>query len=152
MGWNYRMTNLQAALGVAQLERVDEFALRKRQMGGFYSAAFQDLPGIRLPLARTGYAENIYWVYGIVLENGIDFDAAEAMKRLAGRGIGTRPFFWGMHEQPVFRRMGLFAGESYPVAEHLARRGFYIPSGLGMTDGQMAEAAENVRQVLSAQG
>lgn len=149
LGWNYRMTNLQAALGLAQLERLDEFVARKRNMGKRYSGLLKGTAGISLPLENTGYAENIYWVYGLVLDNELPYDAAEAMRRLGALKIGTRPFFWPMHEQPVFRKMGLFAGESYPVAERLARRGFYIPSGLALTDPQIERTAAAVREVLA---
>ena len=136
LGWNGRMSNLQAAVGVAQLERLDEFTARKRKMGAFYTDRLNQIPGIALPRARTSYAENVYWVYGIVLDDNVPFDAYEAMKRLAAAGIGARPFFWPMHEQPVFRKMGLFAGESHPNAERLARRGFYVPSGVALTEAQ----------------
>ena len=71
-----------------------------------------------------------------------------AMKRLTEQGIGTRPFFWPMHEQPVYRRAGLFAGESYPNAERIARRGFYLPSGLALTEDQMVCVAQAVRRIL----
>ena len=151
IGWNYRMTNLQAALGLAQLERLDEFVARTRRMGQRYTALFSSpspLTPFRLPLASTPYAENVYWVYGLVLNDDVPFDAEVAMKRLAERGIGTRPFFWPMHEQPVFHRMRLFVNEHYPVAERLARRGFYIPSGLALTDEQMDKVAAAVRTVL----
>lgn len=148
LGWNFRMTNLQAALGVAQLERLDEFVLRKRRMGARYTALLKGTPGIQLPLTNTSYAENIYWVYGMVLDDSIPFDAKEAMGRLAKLGIGTRPFFWPMHEQPVFRKAGLFSGESHPVAERIARRGFYIPSGMALTDEQMARSAAAVKEIL----
>jgi perosamine synthetase len=118
-------------------------------MGCRYTERLSHLPNLQLPLCRTDYAENIYWVYGIVLDDAISFDAEEAMRRLAEKGIGTRPFFWPMHEQPVFQRMGLFTGESYPVAERLARRGFYIPSGLGLTDTQMDRVVDGMREVFS---
>lgn len=137
LGWNLRMTNLQAALGLAQLERLDEFAAKKRVMGARYTALLKDVPGVQLPLAKTVFAENIYWVYGLLLSKEVPFDAGEAMKRLGARGVGTRPFFWPMHEQPVLQRMGLFRGEHYPVAELLARRGFYVPSGLALTAAQI---------------
>jgi hypothetical protein len=142
LGWNFRMTNLQAALGVAQLERLDEFVLRKRRMGHLYTELLGDVPGIRLPLAATEYAENIYWVYGIVLEEGV---AEDVTARLGARGIGTRPFFWCMHEQPVFRKMGWYENESHPVAEAMARRGFYVPSGLALTEEQIRTVAAEVR-------
>jgi perosamine synthetase len=149
LGWNLRMSNLQAAVGVAQLERLDEFVARKRQIGRLYRERLRGIEGIELPLASTDAAENIYWVFGVVLEGTIPFDAAEAMRRLAARGIGTRPFFWPMHEQPVFRRMGLFDGVHCPVAERLARRGFYLPSGLGLTDEQVDRAANALGEILS---
>ena len=148
LGYNFRMTNLQAALGVAQLERLDEFVARKRRMGQRYTELLAGIAGLELMPARTSYAENIYWVYGVVLKDEVPFAAAEAMRRLGAQGIGTRPFFWPMHEQPVFRKMGLFAGERHPVAERLARRGFYLPSGMALTDGQMDEVAEAVRRVM----
>jgi len=149
IGWNMRMTNLQAALGVAQLERLDEFAARKREIGRQYTELLKDIPGVQLPLARCEYAENIYWVYGLLLRDDVPFDAEGAMRRLRELGIETRPFFWPMHEQPVFRKMGMFAGESYPMAERLARRGFYVPSGMALTREQLGRVAEGVRQVLS---
>jgi perosamine synthetase len=142
------MTNLQAAIGMAQLERLEEFVARKRHMGRRYSELFSDIPGIQVPLAKTEYAENIYWVYGLVLKNDVPFDAGEAMRRLQAEGIGTRPFFWPMHEQPVLRNAGLFSGETYPVSERLARRGFYVPSGLALTDSQMQRVAEALSQVM----
>jgi perosamine synthetase len=137
LGWNLRMSNLQAALGVAQLERLDEFVARKRAMGAYYTEALSNLRWLQLPLAETPHARNIYWVFGMVLQDDVGFDAEVAMARLAADGIGCRPFFWPMHEQPVFRKRGLFVGESHPVAERIARRGFYVPSGLALEEAQM---------------
>lgn len=148
LGWNLRMTNLQAALGLAQVERLHEFVARKRSMGALYNELLAGAPNLELPLPSTDYAENIYWVYGLVLKDEAGFDAEEAMKRLAARKVGTRPFFWPMHEQPVFRKMGLFEGEQYPVAERLARRGFYIPSGMALTRDQAHRVAEAVWEVM----
>jgi perosamine synthetase len=149
LGWNLRMTNLQAALGLAQLERLDEFLARKRRMGARYDAAFSALPALQLPLTKTGYACNAYWVYGLVLGEERNMDAEEAMRQLAARGIGTRPFFCPMHWQPVLQRKGLFEGESYPIAERLYTRGFYIPSGLGLADAKQDRVCEVVAEVLA---
>ncbi len=149
MGWNFRMSNLQAAVGVAQMERLPEFIGRKRELGRLYTEALQDVPGIQLPLAATEYADNIYWVYGLVLKDEVPFDADEAMKRLAALGIGTRPFFWPMHEQPVFHRMGLFLNEPLSIASRLARRGFYLPSGLNAAP-TIPRVVAAVRAVLAA--
>lgn len=149
LGWNFRMTNLQAALGVAQLERLDEFVTRKRRMGRRYTELLAGIPGIQLPLASTDYAENIYWVYGVVLGDEIPFDALEAMKRLGERKVGTRPFFYPMHRQPVFRKMGLFHGVSCPVSERIAERGFYLPSGLALTENEIETVAARFKEILA---
>ena len=148
LGWNLRMTNMQAALGLAQLERLDAFVQRKRSMGGRYSELLADLPNVQLPLAKTNYAENIYWVYGLLLNDEFGMVAEDAIRHLAEKGIGTRPFFCPMHMQPVLQRMGLFEGERYPVAERLYRKGFYIPSGMALTDEQIDEVAKAVQEVL----
>lgn len=148
LGWNFRMTNMQAAIGLAQLERLDEFLERKRRNFATYSRLLEDVEQIELPIESTDYASNIGWVFGIVLRDDAGFDADEAMRRLAEKGIGTRPFFWPMHEQPVYRSMGMFAGESYPNAERLARRGFYLPSGLALTREQIERAAGAVRELF----
>ena len=148
LGWNLRMTNMQAALGLAQLERLDDFVLRKRAMGAQYTEFLNDLSGVQLPLKKTKYATNIYWVYGLVLNN-LHGSAEEAMKLLTESRIGTRPFFCPMHMQPVLRRMGLFEGESYPVAEKLYSHGFYIPSGMALTPAQIKATAKTVKKVLS---
>ena len=148
LGWNLRMTNLQAALGLAQLERLQEFVARKRAMGARYQQMLDGLPGVTMPLPRTDYADNVYWVYGMVLDEEAGLHAKEVMGRLATLGIGTRPFFCPMHQQPVLRRAGLFEGESHPVAERLYQQGFYIPSGLALTEEQAIKVAEALWQVI----
>ena len=149
LGWNYRMTNLQAALGLAQLERLDQTLDRKRAIGDFYNQSFGELEAAQLPVAVTHYAQNLYWVYGLVLNESVDFDAATVMKLLAEQGIGSRPFFWPLHEQPVIRKMGLDQPNgSFPIAEKIARRGFYIPSGIGTPTEDLVVVSEVVREIL----
>ncbi len=147
LGWNLRMTNLQAAIGLAQLERLDEFVARKRRMGQLYTKLLADLPDVQLPLPATDYANNEYWVYGLVLDEKRGMDARAAMKVLGNQGIGTRPFFWPLHEQPVLMRLGLFQGEAYPVASRIARQGFYLPSGLALTDQQIVRAGNAAKKI-----
>lgn len=149
LGWNLRMTNLQAALGVAQLERLDEFLEKKRWIGRRYNDLLADLPGVQLPLAKT-YAENIYWVYGLVLDDFVEFGAEEVMRRLANVGVGCRPFFYPMHQQPVLRGLGSFEGVSYPVAERISQRGFYVPSGLALTEDQILRVADALKHVFAS--
>jgi perosamine synthetase len=147
LGWNMRMTNLQAALGLAQLERWEDHISRKRKMGALYTKLLADVKGISIPAQQTSYAQNIYWVYGIVLNNG---QTAEAlMKKLAEKKIGTRPFFFPMHQQPVLQKMGLFKNESHPVAENLYKNGFYLPSGLTLTEQQAGTVAGELKGILA---
>ena len=149
LGWNFRMSNLQAAVGLAQLERLDEFLRRKRVIGARYTSMLKDLPQFQLPVAATEYADNLYWVYGVVLREDAPFDADEAMRRLHDAGVGCRAFFWPMHEQPVLRRMGLFTGENHPAAEHLARRGLYLPSGLALRDDDIDRVVQACRDLVN---
>jgi len=148
LGWNLRMTNLQAAVGVAQLEQLDDFIEKKRWIGESYNNYFSDLQGIQLPLVKTEYAENIYWIYGLVLDDSLGCNANEVITKLSKLGIGCRPFFFPMHLQPVLKNMGLFDGECYSVAEKLYRKGFYIPSGLALDEKLIASVAMKVKQVL----
>merc|ERR1719247_1710923 len=103
LGWNYRMTNLQAALGLAQLQHLGEAVKRKREIGHLYDELLAGCPGLVLPPVRNSCGdENIYWIYGVEVRPEVPVDAEEVMKKLAAAKVGTRPFFWCMHEQPVF--------------------------------------------------
>ena len=148
LGFNFRLTNLQAALGLAQLERIDQTVAKKRWMGQTYNRLLKDIDGLELP-PEEPWARNVYWMYGVVLSEKISMDASQFAQRLQQREIETRPFFLGMHEQPAFHKRGLFVGENYPVAERLARRGLYLPSGLALTEEQLTHVCEAVREVLS---
>ncbi|XPV76141.1 MAG: DegT/DnrJ/EryC1/StrS family aminotransferase [Desulfovibrio sp.] len=150
LGWNYRMSNLQAAVGVAQLERWDGLAVRRRQVGALYQQEFEGVKNIQLPEKNLPYAENAYWVFGVVLDEDFPVDAESVMKKMGEHKIGTRPFFWPMHEQPVLLNMGLCKDISCPEASRIARRGLYLPGGAGITDDQIMEAAATFRQVLTS--
>ncbi|HMF70257.1 MAG TPA: DegT/DnrJ/EryC1/StrS family aminotransferase [Flavitalea sp.] len=145
LGWNYRMTNMQAAIGLAQLENIENHLVKKRDNGRLYSERLKNISGFQLPLASAPYAECIYWVYGLVAET--EEKCVTTTKALADLGIGTRPFFWCMHEQPVFLKMGLFHNEKYPHSEKIARNGFYLPSGLGLTHADIEYVADNLIQI-----
>lgn len=132
MGWNYRMTNLQAAVGLAQLENIENHLAIKRSIGTLYMSLLKSVRNMKLPLASTSFAENIFWVFGLVAKTASLKEKLVA--HLNANKIGTRPFFWCMHEQPVFIKMGLFKKESHPSSENLARNGIYIPSGIGLSE------------------
>jgi perosamine synthetase len=146
-GRNYRLTNLQAAIGVSQIASIAATIRRKRDIAHAYVSALSGCPGLTLPVERD-WAMNVYWMFGLVLRDEVPLDAAEFGRRLAVLGIETRPFFLGMHEQPVFRKMGLFTGECYPTTERIARRGLYLPSGVALTDDDLHRVCEAVRTVL----
>ncbi len=146
LGHNFRMTNLQAAVGVAQAERIDDHVRRKKAIAGYYSARLASVGGLQLP-AELPHVSSVFWMYGIVLDDSLPMDAVEFATRLRKLGIETRPFFIGMHEQPALRDRGLFRGEHYPVAERLARRGLYLPTGLTLTESQLARVCDAVAAV-----
>jgi perosamine synthetase len=148
LGWNYRMTNLQAAVGIAQLERLSEFIQIKRKNGKLYLDLLADIHELQLPLMNNDYAQNIFWVFPLVIKENIEFESAEMMHRLQKLGVGTRPFFWPIHKQPVFEKLGMFSGESHPVAEMISRRGFYIPSGLALTEHQIIQVVKKIKTAL----
>lgn len=147
LGFNFRLTNLQAAVGLAQVERIEDHLARKRRIAAHYRARLAGLP-LALPVERT-WARNVYWMFGVVLDDAVPFDAAEFAARLRQRGIDSRPFFVGMHEQPALLDRGLFVDERHPVAERLARRALYLPSGLGLGTADLDRVADAVREVLA---
>ena len=144
----YRLTNLQAALAVPQIERISQTLVRKRWLGEAYTNALSGVESLQLPVQES-WARNVYWMYGVVLTADAKMDGRELADRLAIRGIETRPFFIGMHEQPALRALGLFANDTHPVAERLARRGLYLPSGLGLTEIQLQRVCDAVIEVLA---
>jgi perosamine synthetase len=148
LGFNFRLTNLQAALGVAQLERIDEIVARKREIAALYTERLAGIEGLTLPVERP-WARSVFWMYGLLVDEETGVDAAELAGRLDDRGVETRPFFLGMHEQPALHRRGLFRDEHYPVAERIARQGLYLPSGLALTDEQIETVCGAVRGSLA---
>lgn len=147
LGHNFRLTNIQAAIGLAQLERIDELVEKKRWIGQSYTERLKDTPGLTLPIEEP-WAKNVYWMYGVILDESMGIDTVEFAMRLRKLGVDTRPFFLGMHEQPVFHQMGLFKDEHYPVAERIARQGLYLPSGLTLTEEEIDTVAKVVRETI----
>jgi perosamine synthetase len=138
LGWNYRMSNLQAAVGCAQLERIEWAIAKKRMIGGWYNSLLANLP-VRLPIFETSYAKNLYWVYPIVCQR----PAKEIIDAMREKGVECRPFFKPLHLQPMIRNT-----DTYPVAEHAWKYGLYLPSGLALTLDEARQVAETLREVL----
>ncbi len=148
IGFAYRMTNIQAAIGLAQTERVETFVDKKRQVARIYDESLGDLAGLQLPVEKD-WAKNVYWMYAVVLADDLGLAADEVSRELRARNIDTRPFFLGLHEQPVLNDLGLFGGEAYPVTERISRQGFYLPSGLQLTQPQQDTVCRALRDILN---
>ena len=144
-GFNYRMSSLQAAVGLAQCENIEFKISRKRQIAYQYHQGFKGQPDIVLPY-EAPWAKNVYWMYGLVLEEGFGCSRDAVMQRLLEQGIETRAFFYPLHRQPVYQDVSdpRFPDTSghYPVSEKLSRSGLYLPSGLGLSKAQIAEVIQ----------
>jgi len=143
LGHNFRLTNLQAAIGLGKLERIDELVEKKRWIGQSYNERLENIPGLTIPVEEP-WAKNVYWMYGIVLDEATGINAVDFAGRLRDQGIITRPFFLGMHEQPIFHQMGFFKEENYPVTQRLARQGLYLPSGLTLAENQIGKICKAI--------
>jgi len=138
IGYNFRMSNVQAAVGLAQTERLEDFVAIKRSQAKLYHALLRTIPGVRTAIERPDM-RCVFWMHAVELDESLPFDALTAMRRLERRGVATRPFFLGLHEQPALHDLGLLKGERHPVSERAYRRGFYLPSGLTLTEPQIRE-------------
>ena len=144
---NYRMTNLQAALGVAQTKNIQKLVAMKRKNGTYYTKKLQKIPGLQLPVEMP-WAKNVYWMYGIVLDESTGYTAETFMSALAKKGIGTRHFFYPLHLQPILKREGIKSRGEYPVAERIAKQGLYLPSGLGLRNREIDKVCQEVANAL----
>lgn len=141
---NYRMTNLQAAIGVAQLKNIEKFIKIKRDNAKEYAKLLKGAKGLMLPVEKD-YAKNIYWMYGVVLDKSTNFDAAVFAKKLLERGVQTRPFFYPLNLQPVFKNL---KKTKCPVAEKIGKQGLYLPSGLGLKKSQIKVVCNIIEEIL----
>lgn len=150
LGFNFRMTNVQAAMGLAQVENIERNVSKKRHIGAMYNKLLTPLAQkglVTLPVELDGYI-NTYWMYGVVLSEQLNITAADMMNKLKGFGVQTRPFFYPMHQQPAFEKFTWFKKQALPVSENLYKYGFYLPSGLTITDAQISESAEALIKVV----
>ena len=148
LGWNLRMSSLQCALGASQLTRIEQILESRRVLGAQYQEAFRDIEDIQLPLTETEFSRNDYWIFGIVLQGRHSETRPAIQAALAEVGVGTRPFFWPLHLQPVLKKFGFDKQSPLPVSEHLGSNGFYIPNGLGMRSEDVEHVIEQVRKIL----
>jgi perosamine synthetase len=151
LGHNFRMTNLQAAVGAGQLERIDDIVARKIEIGESYSRSLKPLEdrGLLELRARLPERVNSYWMNGCVLTPAVSADASEVRARLAAKGIDTRAFFSPLHDQPPLEGLSVCGSTGFSVAERLATRGFYLPSGLALEQNTIEHIAQTLGDVIN---
>jgi len=142
VGFNYRMSNLQAAVGVAQLEKIDEYVTIRRQNAMLYNSLLENVKGITLP-PEAKWAKNVYWMYSVLVEDEFGINRDELMKRLEEDGIETRTFFYPIHVQPVYAKW--YSKQGFPVADVLSKRGINLPSGNNLTEAEIRYTAASAR-------
>tara|TARA_B110001452_G_scaffold94454_1_gene78037 strand:+ start:2419 stop:3567 length:1149 start_codon:yes stop_codon:yes gene_type:complete len=150
IGWNYRMTNLQASLGVSQLKRIKSIVNKRHEVGKEYFKRLRNNKNIYIPETERVYAKNIYWVIGLVITNKkLRIDAKKLMKKLMNYGIQTRPFFWPMNKQKIFKNKSqINTRGSYKNSEYISKYGLYLPSSLNIKFSQIKFICEKVNSVL----
>ena len=127
LGWNYRMTNIQAALGLSQLKNIKYIVNKKMNIGRCYFQKLKNNKNLQILPPSNLFAKNIYWVVGIVIKKK-KIIASKLTKKLAKYGIQTRPFFWPMHKQTIFKKMNMFRNKKFPNSSYISRYGIYLPS------------------------
>lgn len=147
LGYNFRMSNLQAAVGVAQMERIKEFIAKREEIASRYRRKLSAIDGIKFMTSKD-QTKPVYWVYAITLDPGLGINAKEVMLRLSRHGICTRAFFRGLHTQPALNGLGLFRGERYPNTDAAYEYGLYLPSSLTLTKEQIATIAAALKKEL----
>jgi perosamine synthetase len=149
VGYNYRMTNLQAAIGLAQTEQLEQFVAARRANAAYYTELLSRIPGIVTP-PEAPWATNVFWMYGILLNKEFGLSRDQLRGALAARGIETRTFFIPMHCQPVY--FDQYRGQRFPVAEDLCRRGLYLPSASSLTREDILTVVEAIKECRAEAG
>ena len=150
IGWNYRMTNLQASLGVSQLKRIKSIVHKRHLVGKEYFQRLKFNKNIYIPETSRNYAKNIYWVIAFVITNkNLNIDAKKMMKKLITYGIQTRPFFWPMHKQKIFKeKYKINTSGNYKNSEYISKYGLYLPSSLDIKSNQIKFICDKVNSIL----
>ncbi len=146
VGYNYRLTNLQAAIGVAQMERIDEILARRREMAALYDKALSGVPGLVLP-PRAEWAEPVCWLYSLLVDDSAPFSRDELIERLAAQGLDARPFFYPLTDMPPYQHR-VNGQTAYPMTERLSRQGISLPSSTRLSEAEVLSVAEKVKQAL----
>lgn len=145
VGFNYRMTNLQAALGVAQMERISEFLAKRQRIYQWYRESLGSEPNLRLNHQAAG-TKNVYWMVCLEMMGITEFERAQVMTELRDAGVDSRPYFYPVSDLPMYGKADT------PIAHEISPRGINLPSYTDLTEVDVAEIGEATRQVLKARG
>jgi len=149
IGWNYRMANIQAAMGCGQLKNISWILKRKREIGHRYFSLLKSNKKIYIQPIKYSYAKNIYWVFGVLIKRGFGINRESITRKLMNKKIQTRNFFYPMHKQEIFKKMKIFSNKKkFPNAEYLSKNGFYLPSGLGLKNAEIHYVAKQLKEIL----
>ena len=149
IGWNYRFTNIQAAMGLGQLKNIKWIIKRKKEIGTKYHKLLKNNKKIFIQDLKTKYASNIFWVFGIVIKKNLRLSRNLLVKKLNDKGIQTRNFFYPMHKQNVFKKMKIFKNKNtYPNSEFLSKNGLYLPSGIGLKNKEIDYICKTLIKIL----
>ena len=149
IGWNYRMTNLQAAIGCGQLKNISKIIRRKREIGRRYISILNKSKIIFIQPYKLNYAKNIFWVFGVLLKKNANISRDRIVKKLLKKNIQTRTFFFPMHKQKIFKKMKVFPkNQKFVNAEYLSKNGFYLPSGLGISNSDIDFVGKTLIKIL----
>ena len=148
IGYNYRLTNLQAAIGVGQLTKAYDIIARKRMMAEYYLQNLKDIEDIILPF-EAPYAFSVFWMFHVVLKGKLTGKRDQFIKLLKERGVETREDFVPYHEQKLFIDMGLVKENACPLASKYAKDGLYLPSGTDITEEELKYVSEMVHEVVN---
>jgi perosamine synthetase len=146
IGFNYRMTNLQAAIGLAQLEKINKFVESRRRNAYLYNQYLKGIKGLVLPVEKE-WAKNVYWMYGVLVDREFGMTRNQLRGELLKKGIETRDFFIPLHRQPICKKMRLFHNESYPCSEKLSQQGFYLPSSSKLKKEEIQFIAQAIKEI-----
>jgi len=149
IGFNYRMSNVIAAIGLAQTERADDYLAMRRRNAALYAERLQGIGGITLQ-PEAPWAKNARWMYGILIEDAFGLERDAVMAALKERGIDSRAFFTPMHRQPCLAAYGCDCQDAYPVADEISARGLYLPSGSGLEEAQIDYICDVLHQLSAA--
>ena len=148
IGWNYRFTNMQAALGLSQLKRLSKIIRTKRRIGHQYYNLLKSNKFISIQPPTLNKESNIYWIFGILIKRNLKFKKETVIKKLLNKGIQCKDFFWPMHRQKIFKKTMHFRNKKFPVADLLSKNGFYIPTGINITKKEIKYISTSINNIF----